>query len=402
MRNSECYRKSEVMGVKGGGITTSVVVKITAIVVIVAVAGIGFYFMLIKPWIEEKGLGFTISVSPDSGSVARGESTSATVSVSSIAGFAETVGLSASGLPSVATASFSPSSGTPSFTSTLTISTSPATPAGTYSITITGTGEGLTHITIYTLTVTTGVTPGIYTSRDPIYIPLDDQFTPANGVVNGSGTQADPYIIEGWAIDASETIGICIWNTTAYFIIRNCLVENGGYGVYGERNVGIGVWGSNGRIENNICLNNRYGIEVYGSNNTISNNTCSNNGWGIFGDFVENSILTNNICENNEHGISFANSENVTISNNICSNNFHGIEVWWSSNNTLSGNTCSNNSEEGICLQESSYNILTNNTCSNNGWYGIYISSGSSNNTLTGNTLLNNPYVDEGTNNIWA
>lgn len=97
---------------------------------------------------------FSISVSPSSGSVVQEESTTATVSVSSIAGFSETVSLSASGLPSGVTASFSPSSGTPSFESTLTISTTSTTPTGTYSITITGTGGGETHTCTYSLTAT--------------------------------------------------------------------------------------------------------------------------------------------------------------------------------------------------------------------------------------------------------
>ena len=51
-------------------------------------------------------------------------------------------------------ATFSPISGTPTFTSTMTISTLSSTPAGTYTITITGTGGGLTRTCTYTLVVT--------------------------------------------------------------------------------------------------------------------------------------------------------------------------------------------------------------------------------------------------------
>ena len=102
---------------------------------------------------------FTISVSPSSGSAVQGESVTATVSLTSVGGFSETVSLLASGLPSDATASFSPPSGTPSFTSALTISTSSATPTGTYTITITGTGGGLMRTATYTLTVTAAPAP---------------------------------------------------------------------------------------------------------------------------------------------------------------------------------------------------------------------------------------------------
>jgi hypothetical protein len=38
----------------------------------------------------------------------------------------------------------------------------------------------------------------------------------------------DNYIIENYVINASKANGIDIRNTTAYFVIRNCLVENGG------------------------------------------------------------------------------------------------------------------------------------------------------------------------------
>ena len=54
----------------------------------------------------------------------------------------------------VADYSFSPDSGTPDFTSTLTISTRSFAPAGIYTIIITGKGGGLIRTCIYTLTVT--------------------------------------------------------------------------------------------------------------------------------------------------------------------------------------------------------------------------------------------------------
>jgi len=96
---------------------------------------------------------FTISSSPASISVTPGGSTIVAISVTGSGGFNESVSLSASGLPSLATASFSPSSGTPTFISTLNISTSSNTPTGTTSITITATGEGETHTSTLSLTV---------------------------------------------------------------------------------------------------------------------------------------------------------------------------------------------------------------------------------------------------------
>ncbi|GAA1658214.1 hypothetical protein GCM10009679_74250 [Saccharothrix algeriensis] len=96
---------------------------------------------------------FSITASPASGSVNPGSAVTSTVSTALTAGSAQTVNLSASGLPTGATASFSPSSVTTGGSATLTISTSASTPAGTYPVTITGTGTGATRTATYTLTV---------------------------------------------------------------------------------------------------------------------------------------------------------------------------------------------------------------------------------------------------------
>jgi subtilisin family serine protease len=99
------------------------------------------------------GNDFSLSVSPTSGTVTAGGSTTATVSTATTSGSAQTVNLSASGLPSGATASFSPGSVTSGGSSTMTITTSASTPAGSYPVTITGTGSSATHTASYTLTV---------------------------------------------------------------------------------------------------------------------------------------------------------------------------------------------------------------------------------------------------------
>ena len=80
--------------------------------------------------------------------------------------------LSATGLPSGATASFSPSSVNAGGSSTLTIATSASTPAGTYQVTITGNNGTTSHNTMFTLTVQAGsagppalTNPGIQTGN---------------------------------------------------------------------------------------------------------------------------------------------------------------------------------------------------------------------------------------------
>jgi YD repeat-containing protein len=86
-------------------------------------------------------VGFLMSVSPTSRTVAHGSPTTYTVQVTNEGGFlSPTVSFSVSGVPSNATASFNPSSVNCSSTctSTLTISTGNRTPTGTYTLTING------------------------------------------------------------------------------------------------------------------------------------------------------------------------------------------------------------------------------------------------------------------------
>src|SRR5207248_2042837 len=77
---------------------------------------------------------FRLSASPSSLSVAPGGSTSYTVTINPTGGFSGPVSLSVSGLPSGASASFTPNPATTS--STFALTTSASTPDGTYALTI--------------------------------------------------------------------------------------------------------------------------------------------------------------------------------------------------------------------------------------------------------------------------
>lgn len=118
------------------------------------------------------GNDFSLSLSPTGGTVTPGGSATATVATSTTSGGAQTVSLSASGLPSGASASFSPSSVTSGGSATLTITTSAATPAGTYPITVTGSASSGTHTATYTLTVS-GTSGGRTFTNDTNYTISD-------------------------------------------------------------------------------------------------------------------------------------------------------------------------------------------------------------------------------------
>ncbi|MFI9787717.1 M28 family peptidase [Kitasatospora sp. NPDC051984] len=103
---------------------------------------------------------FSVSVNPATGTVQAGSSATATLSTATTSGSAQSVSLTASGAPSGATVSFSPSTVSSGGSSSLTVATSASTPAGTYTITLTGTGASATHATTFTLVVNGGGSGG--------------------------------------------------------------------------------------------------------------------------------------------------------------------------------------------------------------------------------------------------
>jgi uncharacterized membrane protein len=96
---------------------------------------------------------FTLSASPSSVTVSRGQTASYTVSVGSVGGFTGNVSLSVTGLPAGASATFSPNPVGPPGSSTLRVRTTSSTPRGTFTIRVTGTGGSLVHEVGVTLTV---------------------------------------------------------------------------------------------------------------------------------------------------------------------------------------------------------------------------------------------------------
>lgn len=104
-----------------------------------------------------------------------------------------------------------------------------------------------------------------WSPRDPIYIHGDKAFTWENGVVKGSGTPEDPYIIEGWIIDTrGHDYGIYIDGTRAHFVIRNCQIR------YPQERAGIFLANvHNGRIEGNAIFGGKIAIHLLASQNVV-------------------------------------------------------------------------------------------------------------------------------------
>lgn len=121
--------------------------------------------------------GLTLQTSPASQSITRGQSAGYTVSVTSTGGFTGSVALSASGLPSGATTSFSPasvnlaSSGSTA-TATMTVSTATSTPAGSYTVTVTATSGKVSGSVTAGLTVNVALSGSITMSATPSSVTM--------------------------------------------------------------------------------------------------------------------------------------------------------------------------------------------------------------------------------------
>lgn len=96
---------------------------------------------------------FSMTVSPASGAINQGGSTTATITTATTNGNAQSINLSAGGQQSGVTVSFNPSTITSGGTSTVTFSASATAGTGLANITLTGTGTAATHTANYGLTV---------------------------------------------------------------------------------------------------------------------------------------------------------------------------------------------------------------------------------------------------------
>src|SRR5216684_478552 len=137
---------------------------------------------------------FSISSSPASVSIVQGGSGTTTISTTISGSFNSAVALSSSGLPTGATASFSPTSiaAPGSGSSQMRIIVGSSTVTGTYNVTVTGTGGGKTHTANVSLTVTASGGGG------------STQLLGNPGFENGSSSPA-PWIVSTGVIDNSTS-----------------------------------------------------------------------------------------------------------------------------------------------------------------------------------------------------
>jgi len=237
----------------------------------------------------------------------------------------------------------------------------------------------------------------------------DSEDPVASGVRRGSGTEADPYVIEQWDIEAAHAVwvldrAIVINGTTKHFLIRNVWVHNGD-----GNDIGIELTDvvNGGIVYSRVSdLYNHGSIDIYSSTSLEVKRTRIDVASSVLehttGIYVSNS--DSNYVEENE--ISIANYYGCTgiymrqcAANTVAGNTVtaagspegnvgQGIVIEGGGFNTVIGNNASNCDDQGIFIRnDSRENDILDNECSYNGLthevsgrgYGIYIKFGYAN-----------------------
>lgn len=160
-----------------------------------------------------------------------------------------------------------------------------------------------------------------YNLRGPITVVGDSSFTSENGVTGGSGTEEDPYVIEGWEIDGASP-ALEISDTDAHYVVRDCHLHSG--------------WG--------------YSIEISNSRNgTFEGNLIEDFDMGGFVSACRNLRFEgNNISGSDYTSLFFSGCDScIVLNNSIGPSSFNGITLSSCTRFTISGNDFF---EDGILL----------------------------------------------------
>ncbi len=250
--------------------------------------------------------------------------------------------------------------------------------------------------------------------RGPITILGNADFTPENGVVGGTGTQDDPYIIAAWqiAVPADQLYAVHIENVTAHFALRGLTIT--GATEYSGAAIRIG-FAAGGAIEGCSIADSLHGIDIVSSTD-ISIDNCvlyvSGRGLRVQGESPEqyrHEIATTNLYNNlpiyyyygldgdtisglRAAHLTVANSRNVTISNNEVVNG-DGLQLAFVEDSEITLNvahrTANVITSSGIHLYESHNNRVVGNGIKNNRLAGVQLTL-SNGNTISDNEILVN------------
>jgi len=193
----------------------------------------------------------------------------------------------------------------------------------------------------------------------------------AAGSWPGNGTMNNPYIIQGYFIDAQviEPYGILVSNTTAHFIIRNCTVNSALQGS-GSFAVGASIFlnhATNGTLEHNICWNSYSGVSLrnYCESISVFENDLSHNTYGLKLEYTTDIVVAGNDCSHSSsYGIYLFYSYDNLVESNVCSYSGLGLYLLASSENLVKDNLARFCTVYGISIYQSDNNVFQGNDLS--------------------------------------
>jgi parallel beta-helix repeat protein len=240
-----------------------------------------------------------------------------------------------------------------------------------------------------------------YTVHSPIVIMDDSEFTSANGVTGGSGTASDPYIIEGWEIDATSGmygVAIMVTGTTAHYVIRgvhasgsgaicidleaaphgiveNCIVESAMIGIAVMNSQDVNITGCT------VLSMDLAGIALLYSEMVNISGDILTGGADMVGIIVGDAdhINITDIEVNDSYGgIILADADNVTVTDSVASNSTGlGLGVDGGNNLMIMGCNFSANLYAGVFLNDTRNVTVENNSITMNQRWGVYLDNAS-------------------------
>jgi parallel beta-helix repeat protein len=242
----------------------------------------------------------------------------------------------------------------------------------------------------------------------------DADFTAENGVISGTGSAEDPYLIAGVEVTAApaDAYGVRIENTQAAYVLRGVMVQ----GATNPAGAAVRIaFSSRGRLEACTISGSVNGFEIVSSTGIVMRDCVlyvTGLGLRVSGESAEqynHDINESNLLNNKEmryyYGLdgqtisglmtthlTIAGSRNVTVTGNSVVNG-DGLRLAFVTGSTVSANavyrTSPTYTEHGIFLLQSSDNVVADNSLRNNRLAGLQLTL-SSRNVLRGNRLYAN------------
>ncbi len=204
----------------------------------------------------------------------------------------------------------------------------------------------------------------------------------------GDGSEGNPYVIDGYYIDASGgSYGVYIQNTNVHFELRNSYIGNfSDYGIYfyslsngsvigvsapNSPNYGVCIDSSNNVTLEDVSIpySYYYGLYLYESRNvTVDGGNFSHSGYGLYMEYADHNIIQNsNFSYTGSIGIYFYEDEtssyNYFYNNDVryAPNGAVDIEDAYSVNNTFRRNDFSHSGDTAVYIKYAKYTRLIEN-----------------------------------------